>query len=66
MKWGTTTVTPLRGSRNAKYVASINSKVFHKIGCSRADKISEDNLIRFSRREKAVESGRRRCRVCEP
>lgn len=61
-----TKVAPLRGSRKGTYVASKNSKVFHKVGCNRAEKIYDENLIRFSRREEAVGSGRRGCRVCVP
>ena len=49
-----------------KYVASKNSKVFHRPDCKWAKKISSKNLIGFRSREEAVKSGRRPCRSCEP
>jgi len=48
------------------YVASKNSKVFHKPDCKWARKISPKNLIGFKSREEAVRSGRKPCRSCEP
>ena len=65
--WEPTKVAPTRGSPvDAEYVASKGSKVFHKVGCSYAGKISKGNLIEFSRREDAVDSGRRGCQGCKP
>jgi len=49
-----------------KYVASRNSKVFHRPDCKWAKKISPKNLIGFKSREDAVKSGRRPCRSCRP
>jgi len=49
-----------------KYVASKNSKVFHRPDCKWAKKISPKNLIGFKTREEAAKSGRRPCRSCEP
>jgi len=49
-----------------KYVASKNSKVFHKPDCKWAKKINPKNLIGFKSREDAVNSGRRPCKSCRP
>jgi len=49
-----------------KYVASRNSKVFHRPDCKWAKKIKPGNLVGFKSREEAVESGRRPCRNCRP
>ena len=49
-----------------KYVASRNSKVFHRPDCKWVKKISPGNLVGFKSREEAVKSGRRPCRSCEP
>ena len=49
-----------------KYVASKNSKVFHRSDCKWAKRIRPKNLIGFKSREGAVKSGRRPCRSCGP
>ena len=49
-----------------KYVASKNSRVFHRPDCKWAKRISSKNLIEFKRREKAIKSGRKPCRSCRP
>ncbi len=49
-----------------EYVASKNSKVFHKRGCRAAARISNENLIGFGSREEAINSGRRPCKICNP
>jgi micrococcal nuclease len=49
-----------------KYVASKNSKVFHRPDCKWMKKINPKNLIGFKSREEAIRSGRRPCRVCGP
>jgi len=48
-----------------KYVASRNSKVFHRPGCKWAKRISSKNLIGFESREEAVRSGRNACKIYE-
>jgi micrococcal nuclease len=48
------------------YVASKRSDVFHYPWCQWAKKIASSNLIVFKSREKALASGRRPCRVCNP
>jgi hypothetical protein len=49
-----------------EYVASKNSKVFHKKDCRAAARISPENLIGFRTREEAIRSGRRPCKICNP
>jgi len=49
-----------------EYVASKNSKVFHKKDCGAAARISSENLIGFSSRGEAIQSGRRPCKICNP
>ncbi len=49
-----------------KYVASKNSKVFHRLDCKWAKRISPKNAIGFKNREEAIRSGRRPCRSCRP
>jgi len=48
------------------YIASSNSKVFHRPGCDSVRKISLENVVKFESREEAVESGRRGCKRCRP
>ncbi|MBN1805995.1 MAG: hypothetical protein JW837_12160, partial [Sedimentisphaerales bacterium] len=48
------------------YVASKNSKVFHRADCRSAQNISDRNLIGFESREQAIGSGRRPCKICNP
>lgn len=48
-----------------QYVASKNSRVFHKKGC-RAARINSENSVGFSSREEAINSGRRPCQMCNP
>ena len=49
-----------------KYVASKNSKVFHKAECEWAKKIKPDNLTGHSSRDEAVRAGKRPCKLCQP
>jgi len=49
-----------------EYVASKNSKVFHKPDCSSAKRIKPANLVTYSTREKAIEAGKRPCKLCKP
>jgi len=49
-----------------QYVASKNSKVFHRPSCKWVKKIKPGNLIGFSSRAEAVKSGRRPCKSCKP
>lgn len=49
-----------------RYVASKNSKVFHKFDCSSASRIKPKNLVFYNSRSEAVQSGRRPCKLCNP
>lgn len=49
-----------------EYVASKNSKVFHKPNCRLAERISPKNLVGYSSREEAIEAGKRPCKRCKP
>jgi hypothetical protein len=49
-----------------EYVASKNSKVFHKKDCRAAARISSENLVGFKTRDEAIQSGRRPCKICNP
>ncbi len=49
-----------------KYVASKNSKVFHKPQCSSAKRIKPKNLISYSSRDEALKAGKRPCKRCKP
>jgi micrococcal nuclease len=48
------------------YVASKNSKVFHRPNCKWVKKISPKNLVGFRSKEEARRSGRRPCKSCKP
>jgi hypothetical protein len=48
------------------FVASKNSKVFHKPNCSSAKRIKPGNLVTYSTREKATQAGKRPCKICKP
>jgi len=50
----------------AVYVASKNSKIFHRAGCRYAKIISAENLVRFDSKGAAVQTGRRPCKTCNP
>ncbi len=49
-----------------KYLASKNSKVFHKPQCSSARRIKPGNLVYYKTRTDALRDGRRPCRLCNP
>ena len=49
-----------------KYVASKNSKVFHKPQCIWAKKIKPENLTGYSSRAEAINAGKRPCKRCKP
>jgi hypothetical protein len=48
------------------YVASKNSKVFHRPDCRWAKRIAPKNLVRYKTREEAVNDGKRPCKICKP
>ena len=48
------------------FVASKNSKVFHKPTCSSAKRIKPGNIVTYGTRAKAAEAGKRPCKICKP
>lgn len=48
------------------YVASANSKVFHKSGCYHASRIGAGNMIWYKTKEDAEADGLRGCYDCKP
>ena len=61
-------VKPVAKSTAAKYeyVASKNSKVFHKPDCSSARRIKPENLTGYNSRAEAIKAGKRPCKRCKP
>jgi hypothetical protein len=49
-----------------EFVASKNSKVFHKPTCSSAKRIKPGNLVTYGTKDKAAEAGKRPCKICKP
>ena len=49
-----------------KYVASKNSKVFHKPGCRWAKRIKPENLVGYNSKEEVMKAGKRPCKMCNP
>ena len=49
-----------------KYVASKNSKVFHKPDCNWAKRIKLENLTGYNNRNEALKAGKRPCKQCKP
>jgi endonuclease G len=62
----TTTSAIMETEVSDSYCASAKSKVFHYCSCRHAKKIASGNLITFRTRDKAIQSGRRPCKACEP
>jgi len=49
-----------------KYVASKNSKIFHKPGCRWAKRIKPENLVGYNSKDEAIKAGKRPCKWCKP
>jgi len=49
-----------------EYIASKNSKVFHKPECSSAKRILPKNLVGYNSRDEALKAGKRPCKQCKP
>ncbi|MGD0077472.1 MAG: Ada metal-binding domain-containing protein [Sedimentisphaerales bacterium] len=49
-----------------KYVASKNSKVFHKADCQFAKRIKPENLVSYDTRDEAIKAGKNPCKTCNP
>jgi hypothetical protein len=50
----------------SKYVASKNSKVFHKADCQFVKRIKPENLVTYYTRDDAVKAGKNPCKTCNP
>ena len=48
------------------YLASKNSKVFHRDTCRQAATISKKNIVRFENKNAVIQTGRRPCKICKP
>ena len=48
------------------YIASKNSKIFHRSTCRYSKTISPKNLVKFDSRAKALQTGKRPCKTCSP
>jgi hypothetical protein len=48
------------------YLASKNSKVFHRSDCSSAKRIKPENLVIYNSRDEAINAGKRPCKLCKP
>jgi hypothetical protein len=55
-----------RQNIESKFVASKNSKVFHKPDCPSAQKIKPENLVTYGSRDEAIAAGKRPCERCNP
>lgn len=49
-----------------KYIGNMNSKKFHLLNCTWAEKISDKNKIYFKSRDEAIKNGYEPCKVCNP
>ena len=48
------------------FLASKNSKVFHKPDCKSVPTISAANLVKYVTREEAIAAGKKPCAICKP
>jgi endonuclease YncB( thermonuclease family) len=48
------------------YIASKNSKIFHRSTCRYSKSISSKNLVKFASKAKVLQTGRRPCKTCSP
>ena len=58
--------TNQRSTVKYQYVASKNSKVFHKPACIAASTIKPSNFGGYNSRDEAVKAGKRPCKRCKP
>ena len=49
-----------------RYVASKNSKVFHKPQCGSARAIKSANIVGYNSTDEAIKAGKRACKRCKP
>ncbi|MDD2353672.1 MAG: Ada metal-binding domain-containing protein [Atribacterota bacterium] len=51
---------------DVKYIGSKQSNIFHIPSCRHAERIEDYNIIYFSTRSEAINSGYKECKVCSP
>jgi hypothetical protein len=49
-----------------KYIASKNSKVFHRPDCIWVKRIKPENLVGYNSRDEAINAGKKPCKQCNP
>lgn len=57
---------PAVAPKNAKFVASQKSKLFHSMDCGNGQKISEQNRVYYSSRDQAMADGKEPAKDCKP
>lgn len=55
-----------QADKDTQFVASSAGSVFHKISCHSAQRIKEENLVRYKSRDEAIADGKRPCQRCKP
>lgn len=49
-----------------QYVGNARTMTFHVNDCEWAQKISDNNLVKFNYRQDAINQGYKKCKVCDP
>lgn len=57
---------PAAAPSNVRFVASRNSKIYHRSDCSHAARISAGNRVEYASRAEAEADGKRPCQTCRP
>jgi hypothetical protein len=52
--------------KEAQFLASRKSSVYHRPSCRYVRQIKQENLIGFKTRQEAESAGYRACKVCQP
>ena len=58
--------SPASPPTKSGYVASKNSKVFHRSDCYHVRRMNTDKTVNFKTRDEALKTGRRPCKSCNP
>ncbi|MFH1613491.1 MAG: Ada metal-binding domain-containing protein [Planctomycetota bacterium] len=58
--------SPHESPKELSFVASKNSKVFHRSDCLSAKNILPDNLVHYKTRTEAINAGKKPCKRCNP
>ncbi len=57
---------PAQQQKEAEFLCSKNSNVFHKKDCPSAKRISPENIIYFQTTDEAIEADKKPCKRCNP